>query len=89
MSALQTVDEFCRDNGLSRPMFYKLRRQGKAPRITKVGKLTRVSAEAAAEWRSRMERETQQATLRERATRNHHPTANCQMASAGLEGARA
>ena len=42
MSALQTVDEFCRDNGLSRPMFYKLRRQGKAPRITKLGKLTRV-----------------------------------------------
>ena len=30
MSALQAVDEFCRDNGLSRPMFYKLRRQGKA-----------------------------------------------------------
>jgi predicted DNA-binding transcriptional regulator AlpA len=58
MSALQTVDEFCRDNGLSRPMFYKLRRQGKAPRITKLGKLTRISAEAAAEWRRRMEHET-------------------------------
>jgi predicted DNA-binding transcriptional regulator AlpA len=58
MSALQTVDEFCRDNGLSRPMFYKLRRQGKAPRITKLGKLTRISSEAAAEWRRRMEHET-------------------------------
>jgi hypothetical protein len=41
MSALQTVDEFCRDNGLSRPMFYKLRRQGKAPRIAKLGTLTK------------------------------------------------
>jgi predicted DNA-binding transcriptional regulator AlpA len=58
MSALQTVDEFCRDNGLSRPMFYKLSRQGQGPRITKLGKLTRVSAEAAAEWRRRMEHET-------------------------------
>jgi hypothetical protein len=38
MSAVQTVDEFCCDNGLSKPMFYKLRRQGKAPRINVRGK---------------------------------------------------
>ena len=48
----------CRDDGFSRPMFYKLRRQGKAPRITKVGRVTRVGTEAAAERRAGMAQES-------------------------------
>jgi len=50
-----SIAEFCEQHGISRSMFYLLRGQGKAPRVMKVGRRTLVSAEAAAEWRKKME----------------------------------
>jgi hypothetical protein len=49
------VDGFCREHGISRAHFYNLLRRGDGPAIMKVGRRTLISAEAAAEWRKRME----------------------------------
>lgn len=58
-TAAYTVQEFCAAHGgFSRPFFYSLLKQGKGPRLMKVGRRTLITAEAAAEWRQRMERET-------------------------------
>jgi predicted DNA-binding transcriptional regulator AlpA len=46
------------EGGLSRSLFYRLVKEGRRPRLAKVGRRTLISAEAAAEWRVRMERET-------------------------------
>jgi predicted DNA-binding transcriptional regulator AlpA len=51
----QSVDSFCESNGISRSFFYKLHREGHAPRIMKVGRRTLISADAAVEWRKSME----------------------------------
>ena len=54
--ACYTVPEFCQEHGgISRVFFYRLLKQGKAPRIMKVGRRTLITAEAAAEWRKQME----------------------------------
>lgn len=54
-----TVDEFCAAHGeISRAFFYKLVKQGKGPRLMKCGNRTLITAEAAAEWRTEMERRT-------------------------------
>jgi predicted DNA-binding transcriptional regulator AlpA len=45
-----TVDQFCQMHGFSRAFFYKLAKQGHAPRSFKVGASTRISETAAAEW---------------------------------------
>jgi hypothetical protein len=50
-----SITEFCQQHAISRAMFYVLRGRGEAPRIMKVGRRTLISAEAAAEWRGRME----------------------------------
>jgi hypothetical protein len=49
------VDRFCREHGISRAHFYNLLKRGDGPVIMKVGRRTLISAEAAAEWRRRME----------------------------------
>ena len=49
------VDGFCHEHGISRAHFYNLLRPGDGPAIMKVGRRTLISAEAAAEWRRRME----------------------------------
>jgi predicted DNA-binding transcriptional regulator AlpA len=51
-----TIPEFCNRESISRAMFYKLHKQGLAPRIMKIGRLTRISIESATEWRQRMEK---------------------------------
>lgn len=56
-----TVDEFCAAHGISPSFFYKLTTQGNGPRLMKLGYKTLVSAEAAAEWRTKMEAQTAQA----------------------------
>ena len=56
-----SVDEFCRRHGISRPMFYKLCRQGHGPRTMKIGVRTLVSVAAAEEWRRQMEAASQAA----------------------------
>jgi predicted DNA-binding transcriptional regulator AlpA len=50
-----SIDEFCIAHGISRAMFYKIRKQGRAPRIMTVGSRQLISDEAAAEWRQSME----------------------------------
>lgn len=58
-----TIQEFCfAHGGISRSFFYKLLSQGKAPRLMKVGHRTLISAEAAADWRVKMEAESNQTT---------------------------
>jgi predicted DNA-binding transcriptional regulator AlpA len=54
-TSAQSVDDFCKSNGISRSFFYKLHREGKAPRIMKVGRRTLISAESAMEWRKSLE----------------------------------
>ena len=60
MPSMLCCSAFCADNGLSRSLFYRLLRDGRGPRLTKVGRRSLISAQAAAEWRARMERETEQ-----------------------------
>ena len=54
-----TVYEFCHEHGdISKVFFYKLLKQGKGPRLMKVGRRTLITAEAAADWRKQMENES-------------------------------
>ena len=50
-----SVDEWCQLHGFSRAFFYKLATQGEAPKTFKVGRCTRISEAAAAEWVSARE----------------------------------
>ena len=50
-----SIPEFCRRHGISRAHFYNLSKSGHAPTVMRVGRRTLISAEAAAEWRRRME----------------------------------
>lgn len=45
-----TVDEFCQRYRICRTTFYRLRTEGKGPRVVKIGKCTRISEQAANEW---------------------------------------
>ena len=78
MPSMQSVPSFCADNGLSRSLFYRLLRDKRGPRVTKIGRRSLISAEAAAEWRARMERETEQSAL---------PSADAPVAVSGREAA--
>ncbi len=50
-----SIPEFCRRHGISRAHFYNLSKSGDGPAVMRVGRRTLISAEAAAEWRRRME----------------------------------
>ena len=50
-----SIPVFCRRHGISRAHFYNLSKSGDAPAVMRVRRRTLVSAEAAAEWRRRME----------------------------------
>lgn len=54
-----TILDWCKDNCISRAMFYKLAAEGLAPRTMKIGRKRLISAEAAADWRIQMEKNTQ------------------------------
>jgi len=68
MSSMFSVPAFLSEHGISRSLFYRLVKEGRGPRITKINDRTLISAEAAAEWRTRMEHETAQAAALTRAT---------------------
>ena len=53
--ACYSVDEFCAAHSISRAMFYKIRAEGKGPRVMSVGARTLISSEAAADWRRECE----------------------------------
>lgn len=50
-----SVDEFCAAHTITKPLFYKLMKNGQGPRIMKAGTRTLISIEAAADWRRAME----------------------------------
>lgn len=50
-----SVAEFCDAHGFTKVLFYKLLKDGRGPRIMKVGHRTLISTEAAADWRRAME----------------------------------
>lgn len=54
-----TIPDWCKDNSISRAMFYKLAAEGLAPRTMKIGRKRLISVEAAADWRIQMEKNTQ------------------------------
>jgi hypothetical protein len=45
-----TIDEFCAARRISKSFFYKLRTTGRGPRLLKLGRVTRITAEAAREF---------------------------------------
>lgn len=53
--ASESVKDFCQSNNISKSMFYKMQREGKGPRVMKVGRRTLISHEAAAAWRKSLE----------------------------------
>lgn len=56
-----TIADFCAGHGnISRSFFHKLVNEGRGPRLMKIGRRTLISIEAAAEWRAKMEAQTEQ-----------------------------
>ena len=53
--AAYSIEDFCRSHAISRAMFYKLLKNGAAPRIMLVGTHKRISCEAAEQWRRERE----------------------------------
>jgi hypothetical protein len=53
-----TLREWCEHRRISVEMFYKLRTQGKAPRVHKAGTKNLISPQADAEWIRQREAET-------------------------------
>jgi hypothetical protein len=56
-----TIDQFCADHSISRAMFYRLQKDGKAPRTMRAGSKQLITEEAAAEWRAAMTNAAQSA----------------------------
>lgn len=59
---LYTVSAFCAAHHIARSFLYQLLREGRGPRVMKLGRRTFITREAAADWRARMERETSTAS---------------------------
>lgn len=54
-----SVSQFCQSHSISRALYYKLAKEGKAPKTIKLGRRTLISQESALAWRQRMENLTQ------------------------------
>jgi hypothetical protein len=51
-----TIKEFCQAHGISESAYYQAQREGWGPKVMLIGKAgSRISEEAAAEWRRAME----------------------------------
>lgn len=50
-----TVETFCKSHNISRAFFYALRKQGKGPRVAKLGTRTIITREAASNWRAALD----------------------------------
>lgn len=55
MTKVFPLNEFLREHHISRGLYYRLKRQGTAPRTMKVGRRILLSEDAIVEWRRRME----------------------------------
>ena len=45
-----SVDEFCKSYKFGRSLFYKLLREGKGPKVIKIGRRTIIPADEAEQW---------------------------------------
>ncbi len=50
-----SVKDFCEAYNISKSFLYRLKREGKGPRMMRIGRRTLISAEAAREWQSQNE----------------------------------
>ena len=75
MTSMLSVAAFCAQHSVSRSLFYRLLKDGLGPRLTKVSRRTLISSESAAEWRSRMERETEKAAQSPKASTSNRVAA--------------
>ena len=71
VKSMLSISEFLDEHRISRSLLYKLIKDGRGPRITKIAGRTLISAEAAADWRAQMERQTEQATVRPKPDEYH------------------
>jgi predicted DNA-binding transcriptional regulator AlpA len=62
MASLMSIPVFASEHGISRSLAYRFIKEGRGPRLTRIGRRTLVSSEAAAQWRARMEQETEQSS---------------------------
>lgn len=46
-----TIEQFCQAHGFSKAHYFNIAREGKGPRIMRVGSRVLISREAAADWR--------------------------------------
>ena len=60
-----SVNEFCRENSISRSFYYELQKKKRGPKTMKVGARRLITREAGAEWRRRMEAATEEAEAAE------------------------
>lgn len=51
-----SIKDFCTQHGISKNLFYKLEREGCAPKTINLGKRRLITAEAATEWRMSMQK---------------------------------
>jgi len=54
-----SIQQFCDNHNVSHAKFYLLVKEGKAPRLMKVGRRRLISVEAAQEWRRQMEADSE------------------------------
>jgi hypothetical protein len=50
-----SIPEFCLRKSISSALFFKLAREGRGPRVMRVGRRTLITKEAAAAWRRTLE----------------------------------
>jgi hypothetical protein len=63
--ATASVTEFCVAHGISKPMLYKLWKDGVGPKFMTIGSRRYISTESAAEWRRETERRSEDEALPE------------------------
>jgi predicted DNA-binding transcriptional regulator AlpA len=56
-----SIQEFCDAEGIGRNTYYKLKKQGRAPREFRIGASVRISHEARIAWRRKMQKESEAA----------------------------
>jgi predicted DNA-binding transcriptional regulator AlpA len=88
MANMLSIPVFVAEHGISRSLFYRLVKEGRGPRLTKIASRTLISAEAAAEWRARMERETEEAASRSNPVRREGQRARRGGAACNSEAAK-
>ncbi len=57
----KTIAEFCAANTISKPLFYKLKKQGLAPCVTEAGARRFITPESEAAWRKAMTKSAEHA----------------------------